>query len=140
MTTTTPHSSGRVAGVLARHYVEMVVAMAFGMLVFGAVRGAVGLTVGFDQRPGVSFMLMATDMALAMAAWMRFRGHSWAMTHEMCAAMYAPVVLLPWVRSDLIDPMAFMVAAHVLMLGAMLGVLVLRRHELVRSCSRRAGE
>ncbi len=115
---------------LAKHYVEMVIAMFAGMLVIGMLRAAAGLTVEFADRPGASYLLMATDMAIGMAAWMRFRRHTWASTLEMCAAMYVPAVLLPLVWADLMSPMAFMVTAHVVMMVAMLVVLVRRRHEM----------
>jgi flagellar biosynthetic protein FliP len=73
---------------------------------------------------------MATDMAIGMAVWMRWRGrHGWAGTVEMCAAMYVPVVLLPFVWSDAMADMMFMVVAHTLMFVAMLAVLVRRRNE-----------
>jgi flagellar biosynthetic protein FliP len=115
---------------LAKHYVEMVIAMFAGMLAIGMLRSAAGLTVEFADRPGTSYVLMATDMSIGMAAWMRFRRHTWASTLEMCAAMYVPAVLLPLVWADLMSPMAFMVTAHVVMMVAMLVVLVRRRHEM----------
>jgi flagellar biosynthetic protein FliP len=134
MTTTTTLGAGRARGRpswrLARHYLEMVVAMLLGMLVLGTLRGAVGLTVPFAEHPGASYVLMATDMALAMAAWMRFRRHGWGSTLEMCAAMYVPALLLPLVWAGAMGAMTFMVVAHVVMLVAMLAVLVRRRHEL----------
>ena len=115
---------------LARHYVEMVVAMFAGMLGLGALREAIGLTVEFAGQPGLSFLLMASDMALAMGVWMHLRGHGWAATLEMCAAMYLPVVLLPLLAAGVLGSMAFMVLAHLLMLVAMLALLLRRREEL----------
>lgn len=106
-----------------------------GMLAFGALRGLAGLTVPFMDRPGLSFTLMATDMALGMGLWMWVRGHGAACTIEMCAAMYAPLVLVPLLWTGLIGAMAFMVLAHVVMMVAMLGVLL--RH---RAHPRLAGE
>src|SRR3546814_8345397 len=94
---------------LLRHYLEMVVAMAVGMLVLGSLREVLGLTAPFADNPGTSFVLMATDMALGMAAWMLFRGHGWAVTLEMCAAMYLPVLLLPLVWSGDLAELTFMV-------------------------------
>lgn len=113
---------------LIRHYVEMVVAMFAGMLVLGALREVIGLNVAFsEQQPGISFLLMATDMTIAMGTWMLLRGHGWAATLEMCAAMYTPVVLLPLLWSGALGSMTFMVLAHVLMMAAMLAVLSRRR-------------
>lgn len=124
---------------LIRHYVEMVAAMFVGMLVVGLGRDAAGLTVRFAERPGTSFLLMATDMALAMAGWMLLRRHSWRSTLEMSAVMYLPVVLVPLLWSSLMSPMAFMIAAHVVMVLGMLGVLLRHRCELEhRTCSRAA--
>lgn len=114
---------------LVRHYVEMIVAMFAGMLVVGGVRMLAGLTVPLEEQPGAWYLLMATDMAIGMAAWMRYRGHDWAGTLEMCATMYAPLALLPLVWAGAMGDMAFMTATHVVMLVAMLAVLLRRRHE-----------
>jgi len=129
MTSSLTHTSSTARSwwPLTKHYAEMVIAMFAGMLVLGMVRSTLGLTVEFADRPGTSYLLMATDMSIGMAAWMRLRGHSWSMTAEMCAAMYGPAVLLPLVWLDAMSPMAFMVVAHTLMMVAMLVVLVRRR-------------
>ena len=112
---------------LWRHYVEMVLAMLVGMLLLGGLRDLVGLTVSSAESAGASYLLMATDMALGMAAWMRVRGHSWSHTLEMCAVMYVPVVLLPLVWLGIAGSTAFMIAAHVVMMVLML-VVLLRQH------------
>jgi hypothetical protein len=114
---------------LAGHYVEMVLAMLAGMLLLGGLRSATGLTVPFTENPVASYLLMAVDMSVGMAAWMRFRGHGWAVTLEMCAAMFVPVVLLPAVLSGAMAATTFMVTAHVLMPLAMLAVLLRRRRD-----------
>jgi hypothetical protein len=114
---------------LALHYAEMVLAMFAGMIVLGGLRAVLGLTVGFDAHPGAHYLLMATDMAVGMAAWMRLRRHGWGCTLEMCAAMYVPAVLVPLVWAGVMSGMAFMTAAHVLMMVAMLAVLLRRRRE-----------
>jgi hypothetical protein len=99
------------------------------MVVLGAVRDAIGWTVPFAERPGTSFLLMATDMAIGMVVWMRIRGHRWPGTFEMSAAMYVPAVLLPLVWTGLLGSMTFMVVAHVVMFLAMGAVLLRRRNE-----------
>ncbi|MDO3703187.1 hypothetical protein Q3W71_16060 [Micromonospora sp. C28SCA-DRY-2] len=124
--------SARVVRPLVRHYVEMVVAMTVGMTVLGVLRSSVGLTVAFAERPGAAYLLMATDMAIGMAVWMRVRRHPWPATLEMCAAMYLPVALVPLVWAGVVGSMTFMIAVHVLMLAAMLVVLLRHRHHLVR--------
>ena len=116
--TTTQSPRSRRTRHLVRHYLEMVVAMLAGMLVLGPVHGY--LWPGLDDRADVAALVMATDMAIGMAAWMRFRGHSWPAVTEMSAAMYVPFALLlvpHWlgaVSGDLL-----VTAGHVLMLPAM---------------------
>ena len=103
--------------------------MAVGMLVLGLLRAALGLTVPFDEQPGVGYLLMAVDMSVGMAAWMRFRGHGWAGTLEMCAAMFVPLALVPLVWAGAMGAMTFMTVAHVVMPLAMLAALLRRRAE-----------
>jgi hypothetical protein len=133
MTTTqtpeTPTTARPTWRPLARHFVEMLVAMFVGMLVLGGLRALAGWTVPVEEQPGAWYTLMAIDMSIGMAAWMRYRGHGWAGTLEMCAAMFVPVVLLPVEWAGLMGPMTFMTAAHVIMPVAMLAVLLRRRHE-----------
>src|SRR5262249_4984476 len=80
------------------HFAEMVGAMAVGMLVLGlALKPLLGLSDLF-QRADLSALVMATNMTIGMSVWMRYRGHSWASTAEMGAAMYIPfaVLLVPF--------------------------------------------
>ena len=73
---------------------------------------------------------MATNMAVAMAAWMRFRGHGWAAALEMSAAMYVPfLVPFPPLWLDLLSGHAMMLVGHVLMLPAMVAAMLLRPAE-----------
>lgn len=136
---TTTHSTGTLTvrptrtaqwKPLARHYVEMVAAMFAGMLVLGGLRAVAGLDVSFEDRPGAAYTLMAVDMSVAMAAWMRYRGHSWPATLEMCAAMFVPLALVPVVWAGAMAAMTFMGVSHAVMMIAMLAVLLRRRDEL----------
>jgi hypothetical protein len=114
-----------------RHYIEMVVAMAIGMVALHPL-----WTLAF-QAAGAPHLLdhielmtlvMATDMALAMGAWMAFRGHGWRDIAEMSAAMYLPfVVLFPATLTGAMTGGAMMVTGHALMLVAMLVVMLWRR-------------
>ena len=72
-----------------RHYLEMVVAMFAGMAVGGfAVSMFCSLTghQGLFDHPGASAPIMATNMTLGMAVWMRYRGHAWRPIGEMAAS------------------------------------------------------
>ena len=125
-TSTATRSTARAHLRFAGHFVEMVVAMLVGMAVLGPIWSFVA--PGLAHRADTGTLVMATDMALAMALWMRIRRHSWPRIAEMSAAMYVPfLVLLPpyWVGAVSAD--ALMMAGHVLMLPAMLAVMLWRR-------------
>jgi hypothetical protein len=119
MTTThSTHTRGRRTWHLVRHYLEMVVAMVAGMVVLGPLEALVW--PGLADRADVHAMVMATNMAVGMAAWMRFRRHSWPAIAEMSAAMYVPfaVLLVPYWAGAVSGSFLF-TAGHVLMLPAM---------------------
>ena len=110
-----------------RHYAEMVAAMVVGMLVLGAPAGLV-----LDYSDDVQMLAaMAVTMTVPMAAWMRFRGHGWAPTLEMSAAMVVPAagVIGLLVAHVATDAGLLMGLEHVVMLAAMLGAMLLRREE-----------
>jgi flagellar biosynthetic protein FliP len=111
-----------------RHYLEMVVAMLVGMVTLGPLEGLVWPEL--TARADVGVLVMATNMSIGMAAWMRFRRHSWRPIAEMCASMYAPflVLLVPF-WAGAISESALMTWGHVLMLPAMALVMLLRPHE-----------
>ena len=123
-------------GALVRHYVEMVVAMALGMVVLHPL-WAVGLDAlgleGVLHHATVMAMVMATDMSLGMGAWMRFRGHSWRPIVEMSATMYLPfAVLLPPVWAGAMSGGVMITAGHLLMLPSMFALMLWRRDEYGR--------
>ena len=132
MTTQTPtqqtHSRGRRTWHLVRHYVEMVVAMLAGMLVLGPVEDLVWPDL--TARADVGVLVMATNMAIGMGAWMRYRGHSWRGVAEMSASMYVPflVLLVPFWAGG-IGEHTMMTWGHLLMLPAMALVMLLRPSE-----------
>jgi hypothetical protein len=126
--TTHTHSRGHRVRHFVRHYVEMVVAMLVGMLVLGPVEDLVWPSL--TARADVGVMVMATNMAIGMGAWMRFRGHSWRSVAEMSASMYVPflVLLVPFWAGG-IGEHAMMMWGHVLMLPAMAAAMLLRPDE-----------
>ncbi|SDB99937.1 flagellar biosynthetic protein FliP [Geodermatophilus telluris] len=119
-TTQTPpqHTRARRTWHLVRHYLEMVVAMLVGMVALGPLEQLVW--PGLDDRVDVHAVVMATNMAIGMGAWMRVRGHSWPAIAEMSAAMYVPfaVLLVPFWAGALSGDTLF-TAGHLLMLPAM---------------------
>ena len=120
-------------GALVRHYLEMVVTMAVGMVVLHPL-WALGLDAlglpGALHHATVMAMVMATDMSLGMGAWMRFRGHSWRPIVEMSATMYLPfAVFLPPVWAGAMSGGAMITAGHLLMLPSMFALMLWRRDE-----------
>ena len=116
-----------------RHYVEMVIAMVVGMLVFPPVWETLAGLLGAEAlfaRVDVDAFVMATNMTVGMGIWMRVRGHGWSPVAEMGAAMYAPFALLlvpywfGWLPGDVVT-----MGGHVLMLPAMLIAMLLRLGE-----------
>jgi hypothetical protein len=134
---TTPRSTWtRTTGWrFARHYLEMVVAMVLGMAVLGPVESVLLDPLGWQSVravPELHALVMATNMTVAMVAWMRFRGHGWAATNLMAAAMYLPfVVLFPALWLGLLSVAGMFVGGHVLMLPAMAAAMLLRRDEYI---------
>ena len=135
-----PH--GRSKRAFVRHYLEMVAAMIVGMMVLEPVRDvvvdALGWSAAFDGSE-VRALAMATEMTIAMVAWMRYRRHAWPTTAEMALAMYVPFVLLfvpLWL--GVIAGDAVLAGGHVLMLPAMALVMLRRLDEYARSHSNHA--
>jgi hypothetical protein len=116
-----------------RHYLEMIMAMVVGMVVLGAGEAMLLERVGWAEtlaQPEPGALIMATNMIVPMAAWMRFRDHGWSAIAEMAVAMYLPFVALfvpLWL--GVVSPTGLMVLGHVLMLFAMAAVMWRRRDE-----------
>ncbi|UQS26453.1 hypothetical protein L1857_28395 [Amycolatopsis thermalba] len=131
MTTLSLRSATTRRAVL--HYVEMWIAMGLGMAVLGPL-----VRLGFDaagwsavlDRTDWRAMIMATEMALPMAAWMRVRRHGWGSVAEMTAWMYVPfaVLLVPY-WAGVISGGALMGIGHGLMGLAMAVVVYRHRHD-----------
>ena len=121
-------------GHFAQHYVEMVIAMAVGMLVFGAAtRGLLtlaGAELSATRHPVPASLEMAFDMSVGMLVWMRVRGHGWAGSLEMCGAMFTPLaVLFPPLWLDVVGADSMITLEHAVMLPLMLVVMLRRRAE-----------
>lgn len=100
----TPARDGPVArvaypvGRFALHYLEMCGVMCVGAIVlsvlfFGAA-GLLGYTDLPNQAPALSVLVVAVNLSLPMAAWMRFRGMGWRPTLEMSGSTMVTGLLL----------------------------------------------
>jgi hypothetical protein len=129
----THHSHRLSAKKFVLHFAEMVVAMAVGMVVLHPLW--MFLLDALDaaalmHNPYTGALIMATNMTVAMSAWMKFRGHRRRPIAEMGAAMYVPfLVLFVPLALELIDTGTLMLWGHLLMLPAMAVAMLLRPHE-----------
>ena len=112
-------------------------AMLLGMFVLGFALSAPLELVGVDvsswdtEAPELLLLGMAFTMTVPMVAWMRHRGHEWARSWEMAAAMFLPscaAIGLLWTDVET-DIHALLEIQHVTMFPGMLLVMLLRRHE-----------
>jgi hypothetical protein len=115
------------------HFAEMVAAMVVGMVALDPLwtwaLDAVG-AAWLMHNPYTGGLIMATNMTVAMSAWMKIRGHGWRPITEMSAAMYVPfLVLFALLGLGLISAGALMLWGHLLMLPAMAAAMLLRPHE-----------
>jgi hypothetical protein len=117
----------------ARHYLEMLVAMMLGMMILGPIESALLDPLGWQSvrdSAELSALVMATNMTVAMVAWMCFRRHSWAAISLMAASMYlAFVVLFPLLWLGVLSADGMLAGGHLLMLPAMAAAMLLRREE-----------
>jgi hypothetical protein len=74
---------------------------------------------------------MALSMAVPMVPWMRYRGHAWAPTLEMTAAMIIPgLASITLLQAGLVEDVDTLFAIeHSSMFVAMLAVMLARRSE-----------
>lgn len=110
-----------------RHYLEMLAAMAAGMVALAAS----GLVVDLPDRTAVELVEMSLWMTVPMVAWMRVRGHGWRVCNEMAAAMLLPaaVALVLLGAGVVTDSHLLVMLEHTVMFPAMLVAMLLRRDE-----------
>ncbi|MFD2082485.1 hypothetical protein SAMN05421678_10270 [Actinopolymorpha cephalotaxi] len=139
--TAPPRRRDRPLWIAGRHYLEMVVAMVAGMMLLGPVWTTATVVLGGREilgRVDAGALVMATNMAIGMAIWMRYRGHGWVPIAQMSAAMYVPFLafLVPyWL--DAVSGDVVMLGGHVLMLPAMAVAMLARPGEYTRHHHRR---
>jgi hypothetical protein len=119
---------------LVQHFFEMVAAMLVGMAVLGMVVRAICTALGRSDylldHVGLRAPLMAANMTIGMAVWMRHRGHSWEAIAEMGGAVIVPlVVLIGPFWAGVLSGDALLGWMHVLMLPAMVISMHHRRDE-----------
>ena len=114
-----------------RHFLEMLAAMALGMIATGAIfLSVVGLKTWDQvllQYPAQALLAMAAGMTIPMVGWMLFRGMGARNSAEMAAAMVLPVIpflCLVWFH---VTKSAWCGPYCALTIVAMLGLMFYRR-------------
>jgi hypothetical protein len=124
-----------------RHFLEMLAAMAVGMIATGAVfLSVVGLKTWEQvtvQYPTQALLAMAAGMTIPMVAWMLFRGMGWRNSYEMAAATVLPVVPFLFLVWSGVTKSAQCGGYCVVMIAAMLGLMLYRRDEYSMKTARR---
>ena len=113
-------------GAFARHYLEMVLAMAAGMMVYSMAFGRGMAFTGYRDEA-----VMAAFMTVPMVAWMRYRGHTWRQAAEMAAAMLVPfaVVVVALAGQPGVSAQTIGMLGHAAMLLGMLALMEVRRRD-----------
>jgi transcriptional regulator GlxA family with amidase domain len=103
-----------------------------------AVLAVAGVEYSMVRFPALVILEMGFTMALAMIAWMRYRGHGWVSTLEMSAAMIVPAVaVVPLVWFGILGGGSAMALEHVAMFSLMLAVMLRRLGEYAAPHGRR---
>jgi hypothetical protein len=116
-----------------RHFLEMLAAMAVGMIATGAVfLSVVGLKTWEQvtvQYPTQALLAMAVGMTVPMVAWMLFRGTGRRNSRAMAAVTVLPVVPFLFLVWSGVTTSAQCGGYCVVMIAAMLGLMLYRRDE-----------
>jgi hypothetical protein len=115
------------------HYLEIVVAAVAGMVLLDPAASALLNAIGWAElvaRFEIYALVMATNMTVAVAAWLRVRGHGWAAIAELAVALYAPfVVLFVPLWLGVLSATGVMVGGHLVMLVAIAAAMLRRRDQ-----------
>ncbi len=117
------HASRNGVARFCGHFFEMVLAMFPGMIIFHAVVVFLSPGNAFPPSSLLYQVLMALSMAVPMAGWMLFRGHTCRQAIEMSTAMLLPMAVLA-----ALSMRGFAAAGMIL---GMLGLMLYRRDEYV---------
>lgn len=132
-----PTAASTPVGPFLRHYLEMVVAMALGMMAFGILfvspLDPFGAREALRAHIYVRELLMLLAMSLPMAAYMLYQGHTPERTAEMVAGMALPALAVIGLTAAATIPVLtealLSLWSHVAMLVGMLAAMLYRRSE-----------
>jgi hypothetical protein len=120
----------RQAGRFGLHLLEMCMVMCIGIAVldvpFLALARAVGYSNPITDLPELATLVVAFNMSLPMALWMRVRRHDRTCIRDVCGAMFVEAVVLIAIAAVGAFPRESLVAwQHSLMIPAMVVAMLL---------------
>jgi hypothetical protein len=121
----------RPVGRFVAHYLQMCMVMCVGgiglsVVFFGGAQ-LLGYTNLTDRAPVLSALVVAVNLSLPMAAWMRFRGMPWRPTLEMSGAtMLIGLTLIVGYGLDLVAQSSLIEVQTRLACPVMLAVMLAR--------------
>ena len=128
------HNAALKVGRFLLHLLEMLLAMAAGMVIFSLLSDLIPASsrysAAFNSGTYLSDLAMGVFMTVPMVAWMIVRGHGWHHGAEMGLAMFAPVIAICMLRLLFAgDDLSWL--DHASHLGPLLGMLaaILYRHD-----------
>jgi hypothetical protein len=121
----------RPVGRFAVHLLEMCMVMCAGAIglsiVFFGGAQLLGYTALPDQAPALSALVVAVNLSLPMAAWMRFRGMPWRQTLEMSGApLVVGLALILGYWLDLVDKSSLIEVQTSLACPVMIVIMLMR--------------
>ena len=91
-------SVAKPAGRFTLHLLEMCAVMCLGAILFSLLIFGAASLLGYsnlaETAPELAVLVIAVNLSVPMAAWMRFRGMAWQPTVEMAGSTMAVGVLL----------------------------------------------
>jgi hypothetical protein len=132
-----PARGGPVAGVLRRvgrfvvHYLEMCMVMCVGAIVLSVAFFGAAALLGYtdlpQRAPALSALVVAVNLSLPMALWMRFRGIAWRPALEMSGAtMLVGLLLIAGYRLGVVGQSSLIEVQTSLACPVMLAVMLVR--------------
>jgi hypothetical protein len=119
-------------GRFVMHYVEMCMVMCLGAITLSVLFFGAAALLGYSdlpqRAPALTVLIIAINLSLPMAIWMRFRGMAWRPTLEMSGStMVAGLLLIAGYRRGIIAQDSLMeLQTGILACPLMLAVMLVR--------------
>lgn len=113
------------------HYLEMCMVMCVGAIVLSVAFFGAAALLGYtdlpQRAPELSALVVAANLSLPMAVWMRFRGNAWRQALEMSGAtMLVGLLLIAGYRLGVVGQSSLIEVQTSLACPVMLAVMLVR--------------